>query len=121
MLKVTESYVNVKGRCGPTKLVQIWLKEIGSRTKCCTCVSVRTGSVSISEGVATQARKDPSVFLYRVNSSLPAIIARHLPGSGFYQILDTDYDSFAVMWRCTSLAILHIGEVSSHKLTGLWP
>ncbi|KAF2900655.1 hypothetical protein ILUMI_05534 [Ignelater luminosus] len=70
-----------------------------------------TGSVRASEGVATPSRKDPSLLLYRVNSALPNALAKYLPGAGFYQILDTDYDKFAVLWTCTSLGLVHADRV----------
>lgn len=74
-------------------------------------ICFRTGSVRVSEGVATPSRKDPSLLLYRVNSALPTALAKYLPGAGFYQILDTDYEKFAVLWTCTSLGLVHAGKI----------
>lgn len=54
-----------------------------------------------------QSKKDPSVFLYRVSSKLPKMLNRYLPGSGFYQIIQTDYTRYAVLYSCTNYQILH--------------
>lgn len=40
------------------------------------------------------------------SSRLPDIVSRFLPGAGRYQILYTDYQNFAILWSCSSLANL---------------
>ncbi|KAF5298212.1 hypothetical protein FQA39_LY02636 [Lamprigera yunnana] len=66
-----------------------------------------SGNLRVSEGVASPSRKDPSLFLYRVNSILPNSLGKYLPGAGFYQILDTDYNKFAVLWACSNLGLIY--------------
>ncbi|XP_030757212.1 apolipoprotein D-like [Sitophilus oryzae] len=73
--------------------------------------SLVSGTYSISEGVATPSRKDPSILLYRVSSKLPRFISRYLPGAGFYQVLDTDYNDYAVLYSCTDFQIIHMDLV----------
>ncbi|KAK5645298.1 hypothetical protein RI129_006598 [Pyrocoelia pectoralis] len=79
-------------------------------------VTVRTlsrwsGNIRVSDGIASSSRKDPSLLLYRVNTILPHSLAKYLPGAGFYQILDTDYDRFAILWSCSNLGIVHSDRV----------
>lgn len=46
------------------------------------------------------------------SSRLPDIVSRFLPGAGRYQILYTDYQNFAILWSCSSLANLgYTGEL----------
>ncbi|XP_017769350.1 PREDICTED: apolipoprotein D-like [Nicrophorus vespilloides] len=66
-----------------------------------------SGSATVSRGVATTSKRHPSIFLFKVSTTLPNTVARFLPGAGFYQILDTDYEDFAVLWTCTSLGLAH--------------
>lgn len=42
------------------------------------------------------------------------MLARMLPGSGKYIILDTDYEHYAILYSCSDLGILHAGK--SNKL-----
>jgi len=66
-----------------------------------------SGSFTVSEGVASQTRRDPSLMLYKVVSNLPRVLSRYLPGAGFYQVLDTDYDTYAILWSCTNYGLAH--------------
>lgn len=66
----------------------------------------RTGRRTVSEGIAVLSRKDPSVFIYKVNSILPSGFA---PGTGFYQVLDTDYKNYAIIWKCNGYGVLYTG------------
>lgn len=68
----------------------------------------RSGKKKISEGVAVQSKKDPSTFIYKVNSVLPNPL---VPGTGFYQVLDTDYVNYAILWKCTGYGVLYTGIV----------
>ncbi|KAK4876020.1 hypothetical protein RN001_012442 [Aquatica leii] len=70
-----------------------------------------SGNLRVSEGIANPSRKDPSLFLYRVNTLLPNSLGKYLPGAGFYQILDTDYDKFAILWACSNLGLIHSDRV----------
>nr|XP_023029793.1 apolipoprotein D-like [Leptinotarsa decemlineata] len=69
--------------------------------------STWTGTFSISEGVASPTRRDPNIFQYKVSSSFPRIVNRYLPGAGFYQVLDTDYDTYAVVYSCSNWQVVH--------------
>ncbi|XP_044753792.1 apolipoprotein D-like isoform X2 [Coccinella septempunctata] len=63
--------------------------------------------ITVSEGFAIQTRKEPSIFVYKVHSKLPRLISKYLPASGAYQILDTDYDTYAILWSCSDYLIAH--------------
>ncbi|KAL3269189.1 hypothetical protein HHI36_008272 [Cryptolaemus montrouzieri] len=63
--------------------------------------------VTMSEGFALQSKKDPTIFVYKVNTKFPRLLSKYLPGAGFYQILDTDYDSYAILWSCTDYFLAH--------------
>lgn len=67
----------------------------------------RTGKRKVSEGVAVQSKKDPSVFVYKVSSILPNSFA---PGAGVYQVLDTDYKNYAIIWKCTGYGFMYTGK-----------
>lgn len=69
-----------------------------------------TGGETSSEGIAVVSKKNPAIFQYKVNSILPTVIARLLPGAGSYQVLSTDYDNFAILYTCSSLGLLHTGN-----------
>ncbi|XP_072377634.1 apolipoprotein D-like [Diabrotica undecimpunctata] len=73
--------------------------------------SAWTGSFSISDGIAIPLRRDPSIYLYKVNSNLPRILSRYLPGAGFYQVLKTDYSNYAVIYTCTNYQVVHVDMV----------
>uniref|UniRef100_A0A1Y1LIV7 Lipocalin/cytosolic fatty-acid binding domain-containing protein n=1 Tax=Photinus pyralis TaxID=7054 RepID=A0A1Y1LIV7_PHOPY len=72
-----------------------------------TTLSRWSGNLRVSEGIASSSRKDPSLFLYRVNTILPQTLAKYLPGAGFYQVLDTDYDRFAILWSCSNFGVIY--------------
>lgn len=42
------------------------------------------------------------LLTFQIDTQLPNVIARYLPGSGKYQILFTDYH-YAILWSCSSL------------------
>lgn len=44
-----------------------------------------------------------------MHSALPTALARLLPGAGFYQVLHTDYENFAILWTCSNLFLAHTG------------
>lgn len=71
----------------------------------------RSGNFTVSEGIASQTRRNPSLLMYKVVSKLPRIVGRYLPGAGFYQILDTDYDNYAILWSCTNYELAHTGKI----------
>ncbi|RZC42970.1 Lipocalin and/or Triabin domain containing protein [Asbolus verrucosus] len=66
-----------------------------------------SGSFTVSEGVASPTKRDPSVLIYKVVTNLPRVISRYLPGAGFYQVIDTDYDNYAVLYSCTNYGLAH--------------
>ncbi|GLV34219.1 Glial Lazarillo [Carabus blaptoides fortunei] len=70
-----------------------------------------TGGESTSEGIAVISKRNPSILKYKVNSALPTAIARLLPGAGFYQVLHTDYNNFAILWTCSNLLLAHADQV----------
>lgn len=65
----------------------------------------------MTKGIITQTRKDPSVFSYKVSSKLPTALAKHLPGTGIYQVLNTDYSNYAILWTCSNLGLVHTGDL----------
>jgi len=72
-----------------------------------TTVGRWSGLRKETKGIASKSKRDPTVYLFKVATKLPKAIARLLPGSGFYQILDTDYENYAVIWSCSALGVLH--------------
>ncbi|CAG9862012.1 unnamed protein product [Phyllotreta striolata] len=70
-----------------------------------------TGTFSISEGTAVPTRRDPNMYLYRINTRLPRIINRYLPGSGFYQVLKTDYSNYAIIYSCSNYQLIHLDMI----------
>ncbi|KAL1490088.1 hypothetical protein ABEB36_012830 [Hypothenemus hampei] len=67
----------------------------------------RSGIFSISEGMAVQSKKDPSLFLYKVSSTLPKFVNKYLPGAGFYQVVSTDYKRYAILYSCSNFHLFH--------------
>ncbi|XP_054739852.1 apolipoprotein D [Anastrepha obliqua] len=63
-----------------------------------------TGNPSVNLGYATPENRKSSIMDFKFNTRFPDVIARLLPGSGKYQVLYTDYDNFAILWSCGSLA-----------------
>lgn len=57
-----------------------------------------------------QSKKDPSLFLYKVSSKLPRIVNRYLPGAGYYQVVSTDYTSYAILYSCSNFHLFHTGN-----------
>lgn len=70
-----------------------------------------TGGETTSKGTAVISKKNPSILKYKVTSALPTALARLLPGAGFYQVLHTDYDNFAILWTCSNLILAHTDQV----------
>ncbi|ENN73365.1 apolipoprotein D [Dendroctonus ponderosae] len=66
-----------------------------------------SGIFSISEGTATPTKRDASLLLYRVSSRLPKLLNRYLPGAGYYQVLSTDYTSYALLYSCSNFHLFH--------------
>nr|CAD7411269.1 unnamed protein product [Timema poppensis] len=66
-----------------------------------------TGGPSVSLGTASLTSNRSAVLDYRVTTKLPTTVSRMLPGAGIYSVLHTDYDTFAVLWSCSDLAIMH--------------
>lgn len=65
-----------------------------------------TGNANTFDGIAF-TKFNPAIWDYRVNTNLPRYIARIMPGSGKYYVLDTDYDNYAILWSCSNLGIFH--------------
>lgn len=87
---------NAKGQ------VDVYIKTIGRWS----------GSVQEVQGIATKSKRDSTIFLYKVQTKLPNVIAKLLPGGGYYQILKTDYSNYAILWTCsTSMGLLHTDYV----------
>ncbi|RZF40496.1 hypothetical protein LSTR_LSTR000375 [Laodelphax striatellus] len=66
-----------------------------------------TGKMSTSYGRAKPHYLAPSILNYQVDNSLPSYLARMLPQSGKYIILDTDYDNYAILYSCSDLGFFH--------------
>ncbi|XP_066246233.1 apolipoprotein D-like [Euwallacea similis] len=66
-----------------------------------------SGIFSISEGTASPTKKDPSMFLYKVSSKLPRVVSRYLPGAGYYQVVSTDYNQYAILYSCSNFHLFH--------------
>ena len=67
----------------------------------------RSGTLTVSEGLASPTKRDPSKLAYKVVTKLPRMLGQYLPGAGAYQVIDTDYDSYAVLWSCTNYGLAH--------------
>jgi apolipoprotein D and lipocalin family protein len=78
--------------------------DISANPKMCP---FRSGTLTVSEGVASSTRRDPSILVYKVVSKLPRVVGRYLPGAGAYQIVDTDYENYAILWSCTNYGLAH--------------
>lgn len=70
-----------------------------------------TGSPSLSLGYAEPEVDGSSIMNFVLSSRLPDAIARLLPGSGRYQILYTDYSTFAILWSCANFGIAHTDQI----------
>uniref|UniRef100_A0A2A4J1R8 Lipocalin/cytosolic fatty-acid binding domain-containing protein n=1 Tax=Heliothis virescens TaxID=7102 RepID=A0A2A4J1R8_HELVI len=70
-----------------------------------------TNSPSTTHGIGIPSHNTSSIFRYKLNSRVPYIIGRLLPGAGVYNILFTDYDQFAIVWSCTSVSIAHSDHI----------
>ncbi|XP_049866849.1 apolipoprotein D-like [Pectinophora gossypiella] len=66
-----------------------------------------TGSPSTSYGIGIPSHNGSSSFRYKLNNRMPYIIGRMLPGAGQYNVLFTDYDTFAIVWSCSSVSVAH--------------
>ncbi|XP_066998174.2 apolipoprotein D [Anabrus simplex] len=66
-----------------------------------------TGTPSVSLGTANPITNGSAVLNYRVNTRLPAAVARMMPGVGLYTVLDTDYVNYAILWSCTDFTLMH--------------
>jgi len=73
----------------------------------------RTGNPSVGLGTAVPIKNGSGEFNYRVDTRLPSAVARMMPGSGVYRVLDTDYDNYTILWSCSNLSIMYAGKVSS--------
>ncbi|CAG2065951.1 unnamed protein product [Timema podura] len=73
-----------------------------------------TGGPSVSLGTASLTSNRSAVLDYRVTTKLPTTVSRMLPGAGIYSVLHTDYDTFAVLWSCSDLAIMHAGNIRTY-------
>lgn len=71
----------------------------------------RTRSPSVSLGTAVPIKNGSAELNYRVDTKLPSAIARMMPGSGLYRVLDTDYENYAILWSCSNLTVMHAGTV----------
>jgi hypothetical protein len=66
------------------------------------------------DAIATPYSQDSPKLRLLVDGSLtrktPDAVRRALPGSGDYYVLDTDYDSYAIIYSCSNIAsLLHAG------------
>lgn len=76
----------------------------------------RTGNPSVSLGTAVPIKNGSGELNYRVDTKLPSALARMMPGSGVYRVLDTDYNNYAILWSCSNLSIMYAGKVLSDVL-----
>jgi len=58
-------------------------------------------------GTAAPQRNNKAELLFTINSNLPPALVRALPGVGYYKVLGTDYTSYALLYSCSDLGILH--------------
>ncbi|XP_054257812.1 apolipoprotein D-like [Macrosteles quadrilineatus] len=58
-------------------------------------------------GTATPNRYNRGELQFKIDSNLPPALVRALPGVGNYKVLGTDYDSFALLYSCSDMGILH--------------
>lgn len=66
-----------------------------------------SGNPSVSLGTALPVTSGGAELNYRGDTRLPSAVARMMPGSGVYRVLDTDYDNYAILWSCSNLGIMH--------------
>ncbi|XP_022900272.2 apolipoprotein D-like [Onthophagus taurus] len=70
-----------------------------------------SGSKKLTGGLGIQAKKNPSIFQVKVASSLPKPVDQFLPGAATYQVLYTDYETFAVIYSCSSYVLFHYDRI----------
>ncbi|KAL0269340.1 UNVERIFIED_CONTAM: hypothetical protein PYX00_007110 [Menopon gallinae] len=58
-------------------------------------------------GKATPKGDGTAVLDYKVNTRLPDLLARFLPGVGRYTVLATDHDTYAVIYSCSDMRFFH--------------
>uniref|UniRef100_A0A1B6M8C3 Lipocalin/cytosolic fatty-acid binding domain-containing protein n=1 Tax=Graphocephala atropunctata TaxID=36148 RepID=A0A1B6M8C3_9HEMI len=58
-------------------------------------------------GTATPQRWNRAELVFKIDSNLPPMLVRALPGVGNYKVLGTDYTSFALLYSCSDMGILH--------------
>jgi apolipoprotein D and lipocalin family protein len=66
-----------------------------------------SGNPSVGFGTAVPIKNGSGEFNYRLDTRLPSAVARMMPGSGVYRVLDTDYDNYAILWSCSNLSIMY--------------
>ncbi|XP_018324843.1 apolipoprotein D-like isoform X2 [Agrilus planipennis] len=96
--------------------LNIWENERKQLQVTVRTISRWSGSIIINRGTAIPNKKIRSIFSYKVDSTLPNLLAKYLPGTGIYQFLETDYENFAVIWTCADLGIFHVENSIITKL-----
>lgn len=66
-----------------------------------------SSNFKLSEGIASPTRRHKSLLMYKVVTDLPKVLRKYMPGSGIYQIIDTDYSNYAVLWSCHNYGLIH--------------
>lgn len=87
-------------------LFENYIFNVWIQTSCC----FRNGNIMIGLlGTATPNRYNRGELQFKIDSNLPPALVRALPGVGNYKVLGTDYDSFALLYSCSDMGILHAG------------
>ncbi|KAJ2952495.1 hypothetical protein O0L34_g6813 [Tuta absoluta] len=87
--------------------LQVQLSERGYLLITVNTINRWTGVPSTTNGIGIPSYNGSSSFRYKLNNRMPYIIGRMLPGAGHYNVLFTDYDTFAIVWSCSSVSIAH--------------
>lgn len=61
-------------------------------------------------GTATPQRWNKAEIVFKIDSNLHPMLVRAMPGVGNYKVLGTDYDTFALLYSCSDMGILHAGK-----------
>ncbi|GJQ87777.1 hypothetical protein Trydic_g18636 [Trypoxylus dichotomus] len=69
-----------------------------------TSINKWSGNENLGVGIAVPGRRDASIYQYKTSSILPNQLR---PFAGTYQVIATDYDSYAVIWSCSDYTLLY--------------
>ncbi|XP_069689308.1 apolipoprotein D [Periplaneta americana] len=113
LMEMFSSCTSLSIKAKPSGALKVTIKNINRLT----------GSPSVSLGTAVPIKNASAELNYRVDTKFPSAVARMMPGSGRYHVLDTDYDTYAILWSCSNLTVMHadlIWVLGRHRELPVW-